>query len=74
MGRELAAGVTGVTSRVFAEQTLEQLMLGGKSRADAMAMMADEKFQQNVLGELSRFWNIKPETSAQAKEIVEQAT
>ncbi|MCX5509187.1 hemagglutinin repeat-containing protein, partial [Pseudomonas sp. BJa3] len=74
MGRELAAGVTGVTSRDFAEQTLEQLILGGKSRADAMAMMADEKFQQNVLGELSRFWNIKPETIAQAKEIVEQAT
>ena len=72
MGRELAAGVTGVTSREFAEQTLEQLILSGKSRADAMAMMADEKFQQNVLGELSRFWNIEPETIAQAKAVVEE--
>ncbi|MDH1629787.1 hemagglutinin repeat-containing protein [Pseudomonas mosselii] len=73
MGRELAAGVTGVTSREFAEQTLEQLILSGKSRADAMAMMADEKFQQNVLGELSRFWNIEPETIAQAKAVVEES-
>ncbi|MBV4542851.1 hemagglutinin repeat-containing protein [Pseudomonas vlassakiae] len=73
MGRQWAPGVMGVTTREFAEQTLEQLILSGKSRSEAMALMADENFQNNVLGELSRFWNIKPETIAEAKEIVDQA-
>ncbi|CRI58445.1 hemagglutinin repeat-containing protein [Pseudomonas sp. CCOS 191] len=73
MGRDMAAGVSSITSRDFAEQTLEQLILSGKSRSEAMAMMADEKFQQNVLKQLSDLWSIKPEVVAGAKQVLEEA-
>ncbi|WP_331832630.1 hemagglutinin repeat-containing protein [Pseudomonas sp. LH21] len=73
MGRDMAVGVSSITSRDFAEQTLEQLILSGKSRSEAMAMMADEKFQQNVLKQLSDLWNIKPEVVAGAKQVLEEA-
>lgn len=73
MGRQMPAGVGAVTSREFAEQTLEQLILSGKSRSQAMAMMADGDFQNRVLEQLSQFWNISPEHAEQVKGVVAQA-
>ncbi|MFR0714212.1 hemagglutinin repeat-containing protein [Enterobacterales bacterium BD_CKDN230030183-1A_HGKHYDSX7] len=70
MGREMAAGVISVTSREFAEETLEQLILGGLSRNEAMTLMGDQNFQQNVLKQLSAFWNTEPELLAKAEDIV----
>lgn len=70
MGREMAAGVISVTSRESAEETLEQLIRGGLSRNEAMTLMADQNFQQNVLKQLSAFWNIEPELLAKAEDIV----
>ncbi|QXH49115.1 hemagglutinin repeat-containing protein [Pseudomonas fakonensis] len=71
-GREWSSDVTRLTSKDFANETLAQLILGGKSLSEAKAMMADKGFQENVLAELSRFWNIPPDTLAQAQQLVDQ--
>ncbi|WLH54016.1 hemagglutinin repeat-containing protein [Pseudomonas tolaasii] len=58
LGRKMDAGALAIGGKDLAENTLEALILSGKSRADAMAMMRDPGFQQGVLAQLDNIMHV----------------
>ncbi|EJN27341.1 hypothetical protein PMI36_00613 [Pseudomonas sp. GM79] len=60
LGRPMDARAQAAAGKDLAESTLEALLLSGKSRKDAMAMMGDPAFIDGVLANLARLNGIEP--------------
>ncbi|CAM2748279.1 filamentous hemagglutinin [Pseudomonas gessardii] len=58
LGRKMDAGVLAIGGKDLAENTLEALILSGKSRNAAMDMMKDPGFQDGVLKQLNEIMHV----------------
>ncbi|WP_230164957.1 hemagglutinin repeat-containing protein, partial [Pseudomonas mediterranea] len=54
LGRKMDAGASAMVGTDFAEQTMEALIIGGLTRAQAMKTMGSPEFQEQVLAEVGR--------------------
>ena len=71
LGRPMDARAQAAAGKDLAESTLEALLLSGKSRKDAMAMMGDPAFIDGVLGNLARLNGIEPQVIKDIEKTLE---
>nr|WP_256679427.1 hemagglutinin repeat-containing protein [Pseudomonas sp. Fl4BN1] len=71
LGRPMDARAEAVAGKDLAESTLEALILSGKSRREAMAMMGDQKFIDGVLVGIASLNGIEPKVLEEIERVVE---
>ncbi|WP_223449907.1 MULTISPECIES: hemagglutinin repeat-containing protein [unclassified Pseudomonas] len=70
LGRPMDARAQATAGKDLAESTLEALLLSGKSRKEAMAMMGDPAFIDGVLANLARMNGIEPKVIKDIQDVV----
>ncbi|MGR4975905.1 hemagglutinin repeat-containing protein [Pseudomonas sp. LARHCG127] len=70
LGREMDANASAMVGVDFAEETMEALIIGGLTRAQAMKTMGDPEFQERVLAEVGRLAGVDvKQVEAISKEV-----
>lgn len=71
LGRPMDARAAAVAGKDLAESTLEALILSGKNRRDAMAMMGDPDFIDGVLASVAALNGIEPRAIEELSRVIE---
>ncbi|SDB51338.1 hemagglutinin repeat-containing protein [Pseudomonas sp. NFACC13-1] len=70
LGRKMDAGASAMVGVDFAEATMEALIIGGLTRAQAMKTMSNPDFQERVLAEVGRLAGVDvKQVEAISKEV-----